>query len=286
MVTGDGPFQISNSGGALPTGLAASTNYWCIRVDANTLKVASSYANAIADTEVTFSTDGTGTHTLERASRLIVPGDGSITKVRLIFGFDSASETTARFMQCYILQDGGSFPGKAMMGISQGNLASSRGQQARTPVLEVSGGEYFEAAVLFQSTSVPNLDATDATFFAIEVIEDTDTAAYDFGSFLNGSPSSSQVVFRYVFPRAVTLPADAGESQVIAGTAATSQTDFDLQKNGSSIGTVRFAASGTVATFVSVSSTSFVQGDTLELVAPGSADATLADLYFTFAGTR
>lgn len=282
MQTGDGPFRLTNSGGALPTGLSAGTNYWCIRIDANTLQVASSYANAIALTPVAFTTDGTGTHTLDRASRLVVPGDGSVTKVRLQAGLDSASSTTNEGEQIYITQDGGAFPGHALMSVVMGTSAGSRGMQVLTPVLEVTGGEYFEVNVDLD----PDLDATDATFFSIEVLEDVDTAAYDFGGFLNGSPTSSQVVFRYVFPRTVVLPANATDSQFVAGTAATAQTDFDLQKNGVSFGTARFAAAGSVATYVGVSEQTFSQGDTMEVVAPGSADATLADLYFTFAGRR
>lgn len=47
------------AGGAIPTGLAPVTTYWPIRVDADHFKLASSNANALAGTAVTFSTDGT-----------------------------------------------------------------------------------------------------------------------------------------------------------------------------------------------------------------------------------
>lgn len=66
MVTGDGPYRLTNAGGALPTGLAVDTDYWIIRLTADTYQLAASYADAIAETEVTFSSDGTGTHTLQR----------------------------------------------------------------------------------------------------------------------------------------------------------------------------------------------------------------------------
>ena len=61
--TGDGPFTVANAGGALPTGLAAATNYWLIVLDANTYKYASSLANALAGTFVVISTNGTGVQT-------------------------------------------------------------------------------------------------------------------------------------------------------------------------------------------------------------------------------
>lgn len=64
LETGDGPLRLTNSGGALPTGLATATDYWIIRTGADTFKLASSLANAYASTEVAFSTNGTGTHTI------------------------------------------------------------------------------------------------------------------------------------------------------------------------------------------------------------------------------
>lgn len=64
LVSGNGPYQISNSGGALPAGLTALVDYWVILVDANTIQLATSYANALAGTAVAFTDDGTGTQTL------------------------------------------------------------------------------------------------------------------------------------------------------------------------------------------------------------------------------
>lgn len=55
--------QVSNSGGALPTGLAGVTTYYVIRIDANTFKLATTLANAQAGTNLTVSSNGTGTQT-------------------------------------------------------------------------------------------------------------------------------------------------------------------------------------------------------------------------------
>ena len=68
MVTGDGPYRLTNSGGGLPAGTAVDTNYWIIKLTADTFQLASSYANAIALTPVAITTDGTGTHTVSRKS--------------------------------------------------------------------------------------------------------------------------------------------------------------------------------------------------------------------------
>jgi hypothetical protein len=52
---------------ALPTGLSA-TDYYIIRVDANTFKIATSAANATAGTVQTFSSNGTGNQTFTPAA--------------------------------------------------------------------------------------------------------------------------------------------------------------------------------------------------------------------------
>jgi hypothetical protein len=60
---GEGPYLVSNSGGALPDGLSASTLYYVIVVDANTLQL----AHSPGGDPVGFTDDGTGTHTLTKA---------------------------------------------------------------------------------------------------------------------------------------------------------------------------------------------------------------------------
>jgi len=62
LKTGDGPFQLENTGGALPAGYSTLTNYWWIWRSANTGQLASSLANALAGTPVMITGDGTGTH--------------------------------------------------------------------------------------------------------------------------------------------------------------------------------------------------------------------------------
>lgn len=50
--------------GTLPTGLSLATDYWTIRVSTTTCRVATSLANAIAGTAISFTDAGTGTHTM------------------------------------------------------------------------------------------------------------------------------------------------------------------------------------------------------------------------------
>ena len=63
LLTGDGPCQITTTG-AVPAGLAVLTDYWVIRTGANTFKLATSLANALAGTAIDLTTDGSGTNTI------------------------------------------------------------------------------------------------------------------------------------------------------------------------------------------------------------------------------
>ena len=56
--------SFTNSGGALPTGLTAGTIYWTVRVSATTSRLATTLANAIAATVISFTDAGTGTQTV------------------------------------------------------------------------------------------------------------------------------------------------------------------------------------------------------------------------------
>ncbi len=63
LLTGDGPIRLTNSGGALPAGYSANTDYYVIYVGANAFQLATSRANAFAGTAVAITGNGTGTHT-------------------------------------------------------------------------------------------------------------------------------------------------------------------------------------------------------------------------------
>ena len=66
MSTGDGPYRLTTTLADLPLNLAVDTDYWIIKLTADTFQLATSYANAIAETEVAFDDNGTGVHTLQR----------------------------------------------------------------------------------------------------------------------------------------------------------------------------------------------------------------------------
>ena len=61
--------------GTLPTGLALATDYFVIRVDAVSIKLASSLANAVAGTAIDITAQGSGTHTLTHSLTARAIGD-------------------------------------------------------------------------------------------------------------------------------------------------------------------------------------------------------------------
>lgn len=62
MLTGQA-ITVSNSGGALPAGLAAATTYYIIVISTTTIKLATSYNNSLLGTAINITTNGTGTQT-------------------------------------------------------------------------------------------------------------------------------------------------------------------------------------------------------------------------------
>ena len=129
--------------------------------------------------------------------------------------------------------------------------------------------------------SLAGLTPTDYTLTGNGAVQGP---AYVSGSWA-GSPGASQVIERYIFATPVTFSAGLAGSYGTAGTAATAAASFTIQKNGSTVGTMAFAAAATNATFTMASPTSFAGGDVLTIVAPASPDATLANLAWTLAGT-
>lgn len=59
-VTGDGPVRVASTG-TVPPALTVNTDYWVVRVDANTIKLATSFANAMAAVPVVVDLTGAGT---------------------------------------------------------------------------------------------------------------------------------------------------------------------------------------------------------------------------------
>lgn len=104
--------------------------------------------------------------------------------------------------------------------------------------------------------------------------------------FGSSKPGASAVMGRFVATEAVTFPASLTGSQGYADTAPTASAAFTVRKNGTNVGTITFAAATKTATFTAASAITLAAGDRLDVIAPASADATMADVSITLKGTR
>lgn len=110
---------------------------------------------------------------------------------------------------------------------------------------------------------------------------------YDYHfQYLDALPPASQVLGKYVISRPQTLPNGAAGCRGDADVAATASTVFNIQRNGSTIGTATFGIGATTCTFSVVGDKELVAGDVLEVVAPGSQDATLQEISIVLVTTK
>lgn len=154
-----------------------------------------------------------------------------------------------------------------------------RVNQSALPFLLLTGGT-LTGFLTLNANPVNPLEAATKQYVD-NAVASVNNNIYDLASFFDGVPAASDDIYKFVAPRAFYLPQDLTSSRCEASVAATAQTDFDIQRNGVSIGTIRFAAAGTVATFIFAANVNFSIGDNLSIVAPLTPDATLADLQFT-----
>ncbi len=118
------------------------------------------------------------------------------------------------------------------------------------------------------------------------VASNAGTNPYDIAGYLPGLPTAGQTLFRIEMVRAVTLPINLTGSRAVCLTAPTAAVSLPIKQNGTSIGSINFAASATVGTFTFAAQVILNVGDVFELDAPATADATFAGPSYTITGTR
>lgn len=113
------------------------------------------------------------------------------------------------------------------------------------------------------------------------------TTPYDLGFFVPGKPDAGGLVLKYVAARAIVIPGNMAGSRGNVSTNPTSTMAFDVQKNGSSTGSISISTGGTF-TFTTSSGNpiSLAAGDRLSIVAPNPQDATGADVAVSIIGSR
>ena len=151
------------------------------------------------------------------------------------------------------------------------------------------GGSIAASAVTYTganagSPTVTNVEAALAILFSLV---GTAPPPYDLGTYVAGLPDAGGTVLHWNAVRAFTLPSGLSGSYARCRVNATSSAVFTIYKNGSSIGTITFAAGSPGNGVISFSSSqSFAIGDQLRIVAPASQDATLAGVSISLKGTR
>jgi hypothetical protein len=109
-------------------------------------------------------------------------------------------------------------------------------------------------------------------------------ASIEIGFYIPGTLLAGQRLAGFLFTRRIALPAGLAGSRAALEVAPTSAATFSLQRNGSGIASLTFAAGATTASFSLLAEATLEAGDRLTLIAPSPADPSLADLYLTLRG--
>ncbi|MEE8608989.1 MAG: hypothetical protein V3S55_15400 [Nitrospiraceae bacterium] len=165
MQTADGPFQFTTTT-TLPAGISLATDYFAIRVSDNEFEIALSISDAIAGTQVDITDDGTGTHTIDRETRLVVPQN--VTQVRLKGAIEMVANATGeRLLE--IKKNGSAVVGGGAHS-QQGN-ANDNFMTVESATLVVTPGDFFDLEIFQNSTASQNLlNANSKTWFSIEEV--------------------------------------------------------------------------------------------------------------------
>lgn len=99
-------------------------------------------------------------------------------------------------------------------------------------------------------------------------------------------PNNGEEMFVIEPTVAVRLPLGLVGSEGACAVAPTADAVFTLKHNGVTIGTATFAAGTLTPVFSFAASVDFAPTDRFSLIAPSPQDATLADFWFTFKGSR
>lgn len=112
----------------------------------------------------------------------------------------------------------------------------------------------------------------------------TDSAVYDIAGSTLSTPGNAAILMRFRVARPFSLPAGLTDSDCRAFVPATAITVLSIKKNGSTVGTMTFAAGGTpdvVAVLAMASETIFAKGDKLTIENQATADGSLDDISWT-----
>lgn len=196
----------------------------------------------------------------------------------------TASKPAIRFVFCSVIGAIGSdfvmyFPsGKQRLFIVQNNTTGGH-----NVVAKVNGQT--GVTIPMGQAFLCYLNGVDVTQPPIQVAAGTEP--WEVGNFVDGKPSAGLVVMRFVAARTITFPANFANNQMKLGTAPAATAVFPFTKNGVSAGQASVSTGGVVTwTSTGGAPVVFSAGDVGVFAAPNPQDANLADVAWTFAGTR
>ena len=103
--------------------------------------------------------------------------------------------------------------------------------------------------------------------------------------FQSGKPGAATVIIHYLPVQALTIPANLAGTRCFVGTNPAAPVSLSVQKNAVEVATIAIAADGSI-TLSTQAAVSLAITDKLTVVAPGSQDANLADIWLTISATR
>lgn len=112
-----------------------------------------------------------------------------------------------------------------------------------------------------------------------------DVPLWDLHFFAPGAYDASEVLLALTFIRNVSWPANLSGSYAKCLVSPSTTVSMALTKNGTTFGAISISSATTNGTF-STTATSFVAGDVLQLIAPGTANTTLAGVSIAVKATR
>jgi hypothetical protein len=108
---------------------------------------------------------------------------------------------------------------------------------------------------------------------------------YDLSFFVPGSmPTANELVGAALVTRTIAISAVGSTSLAKAKVAATAQTVYAIKVNGVDKGTVTFAAGQTNGVIAFPQNLTLVAGDIVEIMTPGTVDASIKDVMITIVG--
>jgi len=143
-----------------------------------------------------------------------------------------------------------------------------------------TAGMLSSSSMALTATAGTNTTQTATTAFVATAI--TAAKYYDVTGGAAGNITSNQVLTLHIAARTLSFPASFTGSQGYAVTAPTASSTFTVAVNGTTVGTIVFAAGSHTSTFTTSSGAFTVTpGQYMTVTAPASVDTTLATVAFT-----